>query len=290
MKHVLADKQLDDLLLKDGYVVVPFLEEKYIKELLDFFYKNHPNEIPGFYATAHSNDISFRKKMNEQIKSVFENPISHFFNSCKALGGSYVVKSKSQEERLHPHQDWSIVDETNFRSFNIWVPLIDLNQENGAIRVAAGSHLWVDNFRGPSITDHFGNDNETIWHNMQTLNMKAGEALIYDHRLFHASYANKTDQLRVATVFGIIPQEAQMFYYFGNGDAIDVYESDVDFFMEGNIQKGYEVLNKFRTINPPTLTVKALPQYLIKTNEVPEKKQEQPHENKFKNWINRLFK
>lgn len=293
MQQILTNVALDKTLAREGYVVVPFLEQADIHTLRDFFFENHAKDIPGFYATAHSTDIPFRKKMNDKIKAVFEKSITTYFHNCLALGGSYVVKSKSQEERLHPHQDWNIVDESKHRSFNIWVPLVDLNENNGAIRVLPGSHLWVDNFRGPNIPDQLGTYNESIWQHMQTLNMKAGEALIYDHRLFHASYPNKTDELRVATVFGIIPQDAQMYYYFGVGDAVNVYESSVDFFMEGNIQKGHEVLKKVNTINAPTLTNKALPDYIDfqKEKETPTEGIKQAEEkNKWLGWLKKLLK
>lgn len=293
MQQILSNVVLDKTLATEGYVVVPFLEESHVNTLRDFFFENHAKDIPGFYATAHSTDIPFRKKMNDKIKAVFEKSITNYFHNCLALGGSYVVKSKSQEERLHPHQDWNIVDESKHRSFNIWVPLVDLNENNGAIRVVPSSHLWVDNFRGPNIPDYLGTFNESIWQHMQTLNMKAGEALIYDHRLFHASYPNKTDELRVATVFGIIPQDAQMYYYFGDGDAVNVYESSVDFFMEGNIQKGPEVLKKVSTINVPTLTKKALPDYINfqKEKETPTEKIKQAEEkNNWLVWLKKLLR
>jgi hypothetical protein len=293
MQQVLTNIELDKTLATEGFVVVPFLEDKDVVTLRDFFYENHAKDIPGFYATAHSTDIPFRKKMNDKIKAVFEKSITNYFHNCLALGGSYVVKSKSQEERLHPHQDWNIVDESTHRSFNIWVPLVDLNESNGAIRVVPGSHLWVDNFRGPNIPDYLGTFNENIWQHMQTLNMKAGEALIYDHRLFHASYPNKTDDLRVATVFGIIPQDAQMYYYFGDGDAVNVYESSVDFFMEGNIQKGPEVLKKVNTIQAPTLTVKELPTYIsfpeVKESTPPLTTEAEVKSSNWLGWFKQLF-
>jgi hypothetical protein len=241
---ILKDAALDRKLLEEGYVVVSFLDEKSVHELKAFFYENHPQDIPGFYATAHVPDIAFRKKMNEKIKSVFAKSIDEYFVNCEALGGSFVVKSKAQVERLHPHQDWNIVDETQYRSFNIWVPLLDLTEENGAIRVLPGSHLWGGNYRGPNIPESNPDKIEDIWNDMQTLMMKAGEALIYDHRLYHASYPNQTDELRLATVFGIKPTEAEMYYYFGEGDKVGVYKSSVDFFMEGNIQQGPQVLER----------------------------------------------
>ena len=289
MQQILNDKQLDLILSDEGYVVVSFLEMEDVKTLIDFFYENHPTEIPGFYATAHSSDIQFRNKMNNKIKDVFANSINQFFNNCSALGGSYVVKSKLQEERLHPHQDWSIVDETKFRSFNIWVPLVNLNENNGSIRVIPRSHLWVDNYRGPNISDYFSKSNDKIWEHMQTLNMKAGEALIYDHRLFHASFPNKTDQLRVATVFGIIPNEAQMFYYFGDKEAVDVYESSVEFFMEGNIQKGPEILKKVKRVSEPLVNVKKLPSFIENISVNNDKTQAKKFDYNFTCWVKKIF-
>jgi len=245
-QQILFDNRLDTALLKEGYVVVPFLKTEEVKSLTDFFNQHHPQGINGFYATAHAPDIAFRKLMNDAIKKIFSTAIEQYFQNCIPLGGSFVVKSNAQKERLHPHQDWNIVDEEKFRSFNIWVPLVNLNEHNGIIKVLPRSHRWAKSYRGPNIPDPFQNHLEWIWRKMIPLFMKAGEALIYDHRLFHASEPNTTNQLRLAAVFGIKPAEAQMYYYFGNNGKIDMYNSSVDFFMEGNIQRGPELLTLYK--------------------------------------------
>lgn len=249
-QRILSDDLLDRSLLKEGYVVVPFLVAKAVQQLKGFFLESHPQGVNGFYATAHSADIAFRQRMNDRIMDAFKGPIAEYFTGCRPLGGSFVVKSKENTSRLHPHQDWNIVDEDKYRSFNIWVPLVDLNEQNGAIRVMPRSHRWVRNFRGPNIPDAFENVQEDIWRRMRPLHMKAGEALIYDHRLFHASDPNTTDELRVAAVFGIIPEAAQMFYYFGRDNKVEVYESSVEFFMTGDIQKGPELLKRCGAYTP----------------------------------------
>ena len=245
---ILKDLELDKKLAAEGYVVVPFLSPQAVEELKEFFYSHHTDTLPGFYATAHSQDIPFRNKMNDKVKAVFQDSINTTFINCEALGGSFIAKTKTQEERLHPHQDWNIVDETKYRSFNIWVPLVNLTEENGAIRVLPGSHLWGLNYRGPNIQDERANQLENYWSAMKTLLMTAGEALIYDHRLYHASFANKTDNYRLASVFGIKPRTAEMFYYYGTNKGIDVYESSVDFFMNGDIQNGPKELKKIKQI------------------------------------------
>jgi hypothetical protein len=248
MRKILKDDVLDKELYKNGFVVGSFLNQNETKQLVNFFYKNHPARIDGFYASAHAQDIPFRNKMNDEIKAVFTSAIKKYFHECTPLGGSFVVKSNTMKDRLMPHQDWNIVDEEKFRSFNIWVPLVDLTEKNGAIKIMRGSHRWVKNFRGPNIPDDFQNFHEQIWNKMTPLFMKAGEALIYDHRLFHASDPNTTDILRVAAVFGIIPSEAQMFYYCGNNGNVEIYNSSVDFFLKENIQNGPAILKKVSTI------------------------------------------
>jgi hypothetical protein len=246
---ILKNNQLDTQLLEDGYVVVPFLSSENINHLISFFKKNHPTEIEGFYATAHSSNIDFRKQMNQEIKSVFEDSIEKYFNECQALGGSFVVKSNKNSDLLQPHQDWNIVDENEYRSFNIWVPLVDLSEENGAIMVLPKSHRWFKNYRGPNIPNYLSDKQDEILNKMKTLNMKAGEALIYDHRLFHSSHPNISNDYRIATVFGIIPKVASMKYYFGRNENVEIYESSVDFFMEGNIQQGPEILKKIGEVD-----------------------------------------
>lgn len=248
---ILIDHTLDRQLLAEGYVVVPFLGAPAVQDLIAFFNAHHPQGINGFYATAHVTDITFRKQMNQKIREVFAEPIAHYFNQCKPLGGSFVVKGPTQQDKLNPHQDWNIVDEDVFRSFNIWVPLVDLNDTNGIIKVTPQSHAWLKTYRGPGLPDVYQPVQNEIWAQMKPLYMKAGEALIYDHRLIHASDPNRSNGLRLAAVYGIIPQTAAMYYYYGNNGQVEVYESNVDFFLEGNIQEGNKRLTQVKIFPQP---------------------------------------
>jgi len=268
MKQFLSSKELDAQLNQKGFVVVPFLQTDEVEELKTFFKDNHQDEIPSFYATAHSTNVDFRKKMNEKIREVFDNSIENYFQNCIPLGGSFIVKNNKGSQILNAHQDWNIVDESQFRSFNIWVPLLDLTSQNGAIAVIPESHLWVSNFRGPNIPNDFQEYSSQLWKMLETLEMKAGEALIYDHRLFHASHANNSNELRLACVFGIIPDEAEMYYFFGNENQIEQYESNVEFFMNGNIQQGNEILKKIKSFERPKLDLSHLPFQIEKQEKI----------------------
>jgi hypothetical protein len=59
------------------------------------------------------------------------------------------------------------------------------------------------------------------------------------YRLIHASGPNITDEIRLACVYGIIPQGAEMFYYHQKDEqTIEVYRSNPEFFLYGNIFNG----------------------------------------------------
>jgi hypothetical protein len=249
VQQILKDEELDKRLLKEGYVVIPFLNKTEVLALVDFYNQNHPQQLEGMYATAHVTDIDFRVKMNAFIKTVFENAIERTFANCNPLGASFIAKGKGSKGTLSPHQDWNIVDEDIYRSFNIWVPLVDVDEQNGTIKILPGSHLWLRNFRSANISSSFNNVNELLWPKMIALLMAKGEALIYDHRLLHASGENFTDKTRLTAVYGIIPAGAEMRYYHkADEHTVEVFESNPEFFLYGNIfegPKGLKSIKKF---------------------------------------------
>jgi hypothetical protein len=245
---ILKNKEADEQLLNDGYAIIPFLTIDEIKDLIDFFYQSHTDINEGLTATAHNPDINFRQKINQKITSVFERASTENFINIQPLGGTFMVKTKGESGKLYPHQDWNIVDEDLFRSFNVWVPLVDVSAANGSIQILPGSHLWHKTFRGINIPPAYASANDIVWKKMETIKMKAGEALIYDHRLIHASEVNCSETHRLVIVYGIIPKEAEMRYYFMNENRVEEYACYSDFFLKGNPAAGPAGLKKLREI------------------------------------------
>ena len=250
MKPILKDHILNQQLSRDGYVVLPFLTDDEVIRLKDFYYRYHPSRLEGMYATAHVSDIDMRIEMNNYIKEIFSRAIEDTLIHIEALGGSFIAKGKGENGTLKPHQDWNIVDEDLYRSFNIWVPLVDLKADNGAICIMSGSHLWIKSFRSANIHSVYQPVEDELWGMMSKMYMKAGEALIYDHRLIHASEENKTDEIRLAAVFGVIPEGADMMYYHRkDANTVEVYESNKEFFLYENIFEGPKNLKKIGAVN-----------------------------------------
>jgi hypothetical protein len=235
MRQYFKDINLDKRVKSDGFVVIPFLNAVELSNLKNTFNSIPKSEINSFYATSHQPDLDFRMRMSEIIKQNISSTLNEYMLDMDLLGGAFIAKPPFYNEVLQPHQDWNIVDESTFRSFNVWIPLVDLNHENGAIMVMPGSHNWIDTYRHSSIPCAFSQIHSLLLENMQTLYLMAGEALIYDHALIHASHENKSGEIRVACASGIKPKEADMLLYWNNDGKIEKYQSNADFFMNENV-------------------------------------------------------
>ncbi len=275
--RILNDDALDQQLLALGYVVVPFLNKEEVNALLGFYADQNVDKINGIYASAHVDNKDFRIKVNNFIKQQFARAIDSYFHECEPLGGSFIVKGEGEHSTLYPHQDWNIVDESKYRSFNIWIPLVDVYEENGAVSVLEESHLKLTNYRGANIPCEVHQVYDELWPRMKVLNMKAGEALIYDHRLIHASRANQSGKPRIASVYGIIPKAASMKYYYKNGDLIEEYDCNQEFYVSANTFAGPAGLKlaksipyHFPTLNAAQFRHIFLGEELIEEQEVQE--------------------
>ena len=71
--------------------------------------------------------------------------------------------------------------------------------------------------------------------------------LIYPEK--HTLEVNKTNELRLACAYGIIPEEAEMRYYWNNNGQVEEYASNPEYFMTKNIFTGPHGLTKLKDVN-----------------------------------------
>lgn len=137
-----------DALWKDGYVVFPLLDKQKVDELRAIFYQFHPKVPSGFYASTHLEDIDLRKKMSDAAMKIISPEVKKWLRNGWLLGGAFISKSPGESGVLPLHQDWNLVDETRERSYNLWIPLVDVNEVNGAMRILPSSHNKQKTIRG----------------------------------------------------------------------------------------------------------------------------------------------
>jgi hypothetical protein len=235
---LLNNLQLDIALREDGYVIIPLLDTEAIESLLSFYYETNKTVFEGMSASAHAPDISYRKEVDTKINEIITPFVFQQVQNLRLLGSSFISKSKGENGSLAPHQDWNLTDELQFRSFNLWVPLVDTDEKNGGIMLLPGSHKIIPNYRGPGIPSIVEPILNEVWSQMIHVNIPAGHALLYDHRLIHASKANTTDHQRVVTVSGMIETNAPMYIYYGHQNNISYYKITPVYFLENNPNEG----------------------------------------------------
>lgn len=248
LKLLFKKEEFSDYLFQEGSVFFSLLEGKEIKRLKKVFSKYHKQDPSGFYATTHLDDKSLRKSISDQIIRIIAPKLEEVFENINVLGGAFISKSPGEKGILPLHQDWNIVDEEKARSYNLWIPLCDVNEFNGAMRILARSHRKEKTFRGPNIPPSLYKISKEVDKHMHTLNMNSGEALIYDHALWHSSPQNQSEELRLAIVLGVIPKDAEMKYYHLNEENVDEYDSHANFFFENDRENGHKSLKLNQSI------------------------------------------
>ncbi len=102
--------------------------------------------------------------------------------------------AKAEEHyRTPPHQDWRSM-QGSLNSLVVWVPLVDVNRQLGALEIIPGSHLtglhdsepdaWYRHIRGTREGDFV------------PVEVRAGDALFFSSFLIHRSGNNTTSSIR----------------------------------------------------------------------------------------------
>ena len=228
---VFNDEKLQQQFEKDGYIVVPFLSTEEVARLKNLYEEVSPQIPASFHSTSFNNDDALKQKINNEVEKIYSSKAEALFHDIKKLGSSFLTKPTGITGTMPVHQDWTVVDEEKFYSVTAWVPLQDVNENNGAIKVLPGSHRFSKTLRSPNIPNEFDGLSEAISKQMKSVNMKAGEAFVFNHALLHASWLNQSASPRVAVTYGLIPREAKLYLYLKNENGkLEKYSMPDDMF------------------------------------------------------------
>jgi len=232
--RVFKDPALQERYARDGYVVAPFLAPSELAELLGR-YQNLPRvDDPGFFASLYTSNATYKRLAHAALAGLGERLCATFLDDYEVLIANFVTKRTGDRSLMPPHQDWSFVDESRQASINLWLPLVDVSTQNGAIYLLPGGQRLPFTVRGTLVPNAFAEVGGLNWENLTYLPMRAGEVLLYDHRLVHASPPNTTPEVRVAAAMAALPRTAQPIHYFANPATgrLEIYKASHQFFMD----------------------------------------------------------
>ena len=231
MKKIFQNKNAQARFEAEGFVVKPFLNSNKVAELSGFA-KSFPVDIKtAFYSTSYHEDLNLKKEYHQKVYELLKGEISEVFENFDVLGSAYLFKQPGNESWMPPHQDWTVVDEKNSVSLTIWIPLQDLNESNGAIKVLPKSHKKFTQLRAPSIPFPYQENFMDLEAKMETLFLKKGEAFIFNHALVHGSSMNNSKETRIALAIGLVPKNEELFMLYRQNGTTSKYAMPKDMFI-----------------------------------------------------------
>jgi hypothetical protein len=186
-------------------------------------------------------DKNLCREIRSKVWGVALPKLEEHLKDFKPFVASYVLKESNPKGVVPAHQDWSFVDreEDGYTSITCWIALVDTNLENGGMGVIRGSHKFMDNKRpspSPQTPVPLSNHMFSIFPYLHTVDVKAGEVLMFDNRTFHASPPNTTNFVRLAAGVGVTQKDAQLVHYYmkpdGTFKTMLRYNVDEDFYLK----------------------------------------------------------
>jgi hypothetical protein len=272
--------QTNESLNRDGFVVIPFLDENELQSLREFYIKHHPKLMPeqhidGIHMTTWCQKLDYKLSIRDGIVKTVRHAVKDKFVDYRALNHVFIVKEKGDKTDFKVHQDWNVVDETKHSSVNVWFPLFDVDESSGALWILKGSHNINRPIRGSSyLFPDYSPFFKEIEKSAQSVPLKAGEAIVFYSNTIHGSPNNMGNQPRIACSFSLIPEKAPLHLYFQNekDKPLELHEPDDDFMYHYDDLR-VETLHKaptnkakdiFNSYNNNPVTLKELTPYLRK--------------------------
>ncbi len=242
IKRTFKSDDIEEKFVKYGYTIIRnFINKDEIEELRQLYKDNElPNPPKSFYVSHWIEGGSSKKNIDVGIQKVLVPRAQQYLDDFIPVFAAMSVKHPAPDSAMHLHQDWAHVDETKYRSLNVWVAMDETTSENGAICLLKGSHRLFDYARGVAIPEtfrHIGSENLQKY--LTNIYLNPGDAVAWDHRVIHGSLTNHSNKLRLAAVVNMRPAEsAFLLYYIKPGSEarnaetnIEVYSPEMDFFI-----------------------------------------------------------
>ncbi len=232
--QVLVDPERDAELQRGGYTVVPsFADLGTVSRLRGIYAVHHGWAGEGFEPDLNNSDVEYRHAVSAEISALLDERAASIFVRHVPFLRVFLCKWPGEGSDLYIHRDWMYTDERRgVRTYVVWVALQDITPDNGPLQVVPGTHRLDPMLRGTDLDPSWLVHQQVLVDHMVQVTARAGDALVFDNQLIHASPTNHTGEPRLVTAVGMKDRDAPL-VYFRRHDATTAhrYEVDEEFFL-----------------------------------------------------------
>jgi hypothetical protein len=261
MRHIeIPDPVIAGELESNGYLVLPGIDVAVVGELRRAVYEDirtaRPEKVnfnTGADLTGPMRNFAFKC-----VTNAFSPVLDRYFHMYDCIVSLMFVKrpSAATAGQIHLHCDPTLLpDENQQKHLNIWSPLIDVDETNGALWIVPGAHKVFAPVHSFSVPSQFAQITDTVMEHGRCIPMHAGEILVFDNRMPHFSRQNWTDADRPAAVLSMVPSGSEFISLFGTAEGefpIEVYRQqrnwyeDTDWVDDSSRPKTGEFLGRLK--------------------------------------------
>jgi hypothetical protein len=211
---VLRDRSLDRVLHRDGYAVVDLISPDAAHAVRERFGEIHgwsrqqlmSHQPPDFEIALWDDDLDYRREVASIVDDATAAAIEGLFETQRPIGRSLMIKwpaapgTPSWEGVPDAfHNDSPYVDErSGSRTYGVWLALQDVDLANGCVHVVPHSHRLTRTIRGWGVDAPWLAYDDVYRRRAVPVELRAGQAYVWDPALIHRSGPNRTDEPRVA--------------------------------------------------------------------------------------------
>lgn len=236
---IIKDRKIAEMIESKGFAIESALSATMIEKFTQLFEENHEieNNNGGMFYSIYSQNIVYRNKIHNAIGEILQPILESYFEDYKMVLNSFVVKVPGPKSEFYLHQDTTGLDEWKHSPLSLWIPLQDVDENNGCLGIIPYSQHFFTPYRSISFPAPFDYIQSTVKQYLQPLSMKKGEILIFDNRILHHSYSNHSGKDRIAVICGLFPKEAKMITChkpeYTCGGTVELIEHENDFLLTG---------------------------------------------------------
>lgn len=243
MIKVFKDTDVNNEFYENGFVKHGKIDNKAIETLIGL---SKSLDIPDFIGCdfncgMNSDILESRKKMQDNLTNILMPFFEPLLDNYYPYSSSFVNKNPNKKFLILAHQDFSYTRETEIPSIMCWIPLVDVDINNGAIGFIPKSHLLYNYYRAfpfpASYTPIVKNEVELMKY-LDIIDMKAGEMVFFMNNTVHGSFANCTSDIRYAININFVKNGEKIYAYIRNpktyGKTLLKFEVDKYFLVRHN--------------------------------------------------------
>jgi ectoine hydroxylase-related dioxygenase (phytanoyl-CoA dioxygenase family) len=278
MQHkIFIDNNLQQKIDEFGYLILNLNDVGIIHQIKTLYNETIiNNNKTDLYESSRNNNAETNNYINQKLKLIIQPEAEKLFKEHNFYGGTFMVKTNKFTTELPLHQDWNIVNELQDIVYLIWIPIQDVDENNGSLFLIEKSHLLFENYRSGSFPSIRISRQFIPKGKIKTIRLKVGEYLIYNPAIFHGSYKNRQKQDRVVATAMVTNTNAALTYYHKvDNNNIAAYQlssssylNDITQIANGQVPKNAILLetlqNKMTSIDTNMLLKKLNIQYGIK--------------------------